>query len=390
MGAPFPRLPHWRRWRLQRRVCKQGRHLNQVHPRPLHLHDQINSSTMGERAVITSNWIDAHSPIANEHMSVTTVSRNTLFPNVVLVVQSPLHLSNFHKYTTSHPDQAWCTKLLQGIECGVNIGFQGERMSMVSDNWKSALDHLEVNMSILPMRVAAGCKAGPFTQPPFPDFVRSLMGKVTKKGSFPVKYRIIHNLSWPPEDSINDHIDLDSFRCFYWSFDDAVAIIVKHEVGALSTKMDLDDAFKHIPIRIQDWPLLGSSWDLQCPDSSTCCLYYMDLFLPFGLHSSLALFNKYIDALRYAMKTKYRACYIYLDDYFTFGPPHSPVCANNITTMIATCKELGFAINSDKVMKPATTTNFLGVDIDSVGVEAWIDPTCLSETIALLEDIAGH
>ena len=34
--------------------------------------------------------------------------------------------------------------------------------------------------------------------------------------------------------------------------------------------------------------------------------------------------------------------------------------------------------------------NFLGIDINSVAVEARIDPTHLSETISLLKDIVGH
>ena len=87
----------------------------------------------------------------------------------------------------------------------------------------------------------------------------------------------------------------------------------------------------------------------------------MDLFLPFGLHSSPALLNKCTDALQYTMKSnKVHDLLHYLDDYFTIGPPHSVVCANNIATMIAMCEELGFAINMEKITKPATTTNFLG------------------------------
>ena len=62
------------------------------------------------------------------------------------------------------------------------------------------------------------------------------MGVVAKKHSYPVKYRIIHNLSWPPQVSINDQINLDAFRCIYGSFDDAVALIIKHGVGTLSAK----------------------------------------------------------------------------------------------------------------------------------------------------------
>ena len=98
---------------------------------------------------------------------------------------------------------------------------------------------------------------------PFIDFVGSPMGVFAKKCSFPVKYRIIHNLSRPPQDSVNDNIDLDAFRCFCGSFDDVVALIIKQGVGTLSAKLGLADAFKHILIRSQDWPLLGSSWDLQ-------------------------------------------------------------------------------------------------------------------------------
>ena len=79
----------------------------------------------------------------------------------------------------------------------------------------------------------------------------------------------------------------------------------------------------------------------------------------------------------------------YLDDYFTVGPPDSLVCANNIVTMVATYEELGFAVNPEKVTKPATITNFLRVDINSVTMEARIDPTHLSDTISLLKDYLG-
>ena len=58
--------------------------------------------------------------------------------------------------------------------------------------------------------------------------------------------------------------------------------------------------------------------------------------------------------------------------------------------MIATCEELGLGVNPGKVTKPATTTNFLRIDIDSVTMEARIDPSHPSETISLLKDISGH
>ena len=99
-------------------------------------------------------------------------------------------------------------------------------------------------------------------------------------------------------------------------------------------------------------------------------LYHIDLFLPFGLHSSPVLFNEYADTLLYTMKTsKVQDLLHYLDDYFTIALQHSLVCANNISAMITMSKEFGFAVNPKKVTKPATTINFLGIDIGSVAME---------------------
>ena len=155
-------------------------------------------------------------------------------------------------------------------------------------------------MEYLANEVVAGCKGLLFTQPPFSDFVGLPVGVVAKKCSFPIRYRIIHDLSWPPQDSVNNHIDPDAFRCSYGSFDNVVDLVIMHRM-VLCLQLDLADAFKHILVRSQDWPLLGSSWDLQWPDESTVCLNYVGLFLPLGLCSSPTLFKEYADALQYSM-----------------------------------------------------------------------------------------
>ena len=347
MGVPFPRLPHWGWQREQRRPYEWGRQLSQVLSSPPHPYKQIDGSIMEERAVTTTNRTNAHSPAANVLTSVTAVSRSTLLPNVVLVAQSPLHLNNFHKYLSNHPDQVWCSKPLNGIEHGMNIGFDDERTSIISDNCKSALDNPEVITEYLANVVAAGHKAGPFTQPPFLDFVGLPMDIVTKKHLFPVKYRIIHDLSWPPQDSINNHIDPDAIRCFSGSFNNAVALIIKHGIGTMSAKLDLADAFKYILVRSQAWPswahlvtsrliyglslLCGPLSPLWAAQLSGCVQWICQCH---SIHHA----NQQVQDLLH-----------YLDDYFTVGPPDSPVCASNIMTMIATCKELDFAVNPKKL-----------------------------------------
>ena len=66
----------------------------------------------------------------------------------------------------------------------------------------------------------------------------------------------------------------------------------------------------------------------------------------------------------------------YLDDYFMAGPADTSDCQCNIGKMVQVCGDLGFAVNPAKVTPPASVTNFLGIDIDSVQGVACINPEC--------------
>ena len=225
------------------------------------------------------------------------------------------------------------------------------------------MDNGSVVSDYLAAKVALRRKAGPFNQPPFSTCIGLPMGIVIKKCSDSVKYCIIHDLSWPPGDSVNDHIDPDLYCCIYASFDQAVSLIKKQGVGTLMAKLDLANAFKHILVHPEDWPLLCSSWDVPQTDSLVLQQYYVGLFLPFGLHSSRAIFNHYANALEFAMQANgIRDLLYYLDDYFTAGPTGTGDCQHNINTMVQVCRDLGFAMNPSKVTSPSPVTNFLGID----------------------------
>ena len=94
-------------------------------------------------------------------------------------------------------------------------------------------------------------------------------------------------------EAVNNQIDAKVIKCSYASFNDAVALTIKHGVGTLFVKMGLVDAFKHILVILQDWPVLGLSQDLQLPDSIVVYQYCVDFFLPIGLHRSPAFFSDY-------------------------------------------------------------------------------------------------
>ena len=131
-------------------------------------------------------------------------------------------------------------------------------------------------------------------------------------------------------------------------------------------KLDLANVFKYILVHPEDWLLLCSSLDASLPDGSVQQQYYVNLFLPFGLHSSPAIFNQYVDALEFAMWANcIRDLLHYLDDNLTVGQAGSGECQHNISIMVKVCRELGFAVNPSKVTDPSPVTCFLGIDIDS-------------------------
>ena len=102
-------------------------------------------------------------------------------------------------------------------------------------------------------------------------------------------------------------------------------------------KVDLKSAFRIIPVRKQDWELLGIRWRN---------LYYVDTCLPFGLRSAPYLFNQFADALEWILKTNYGLQWVihYLDDYLILGPPSSDQCRQFLQAFLKVCALLGIPV----------------------------------------------
>lgn len=103
--------------------------------------------------------------------------------------------------------------------------------------------------------------------------------------------------------SVNYKIPKELYTCSYTTNDSAIAYIRSFGLNALMiSKPDLSNAFHHILVDHRDWELLWSTWLLVMPDGSTHTSYFLDMFLPFGLHSLLARLSlKFVGDLRYFM-----------------------------------------------------------------------------------------
>ena len=182
----------------------------------------------------------------------------------------------------------------------------------------------------LERKLSLNRKIGPFLTPPFASFVGSPMGAVPKKLSIPKKWRLINDLSWPAAHSVNDGIPKKLFSCTYDTLDRAISQLKLHGQGALMSKLDLSDAFRHILVRREDWELLGSTWQIDVNGTLTTA-YFVDAFLPFGLRSSPALFLKYVDVLSFTMRDRRGSpIWNYLDDFWTCGPCPRPPLPNQL------------------------------------------------------------
>ena len=156
-----------------------------------------------------------------------------------------------------HPDRQFAKQIVDYAKYGVPVGYEGPRFYRESENWPSAIQYKEAVEKVIQNDISRRRKAGPFDHPPFETFVRSPMGAFPKKRS-PSKYRVIHDLSWPPGQAVNDFIPIENYRLQYMTIDYIIHRIKNHRQGILLANLDLEDAFKHIMVRPEDWDLLGS------------------------------------------------------------------------------------------------------------------------------------
>ena len=178
-------------------------------------------------------------------------------------------------------------------------------------------------------------------------------------------WRTIYHLSAPHGNSINDYINLDDYTLSYCSVDDAYAILNLLGTGTLMSKIDLKNAFHLIPVRPNDWNLLGICWRNK---------FYVDTCLPFGLRSAPFIFNQLSVAIHWILQHKYSVSHLlhYLDDFFITGALDTSECQNNLEAMLSVCHKINAPVKLTKVEGPSTSITFLGIVINTITMTASI------------------
>ena len=143
-------------------------------------------------------------------------------------------------------------------------------------------------------------------------------------------------------------------------------------------KFDVESAYRNVPVHSDDRYLLGMKWRGK---------YFIDMALPFGLRSAPFIFSSIADMLEWILKHNYNVNFLlhYLDDFHTLGPPNSPVCQNNIATCVKLFKEWGIPLHPNKLEGPCTCLTVLGIELDSLSLQARLPRDKFDRIAALLE-----
>ena len=278
------------------------------------------------------------------------------------IVSTPLHHDVWAHYLSDYPDKKFVASLLHIIKFGANIGFSATEVIRPCKNLRSALEHPGFIDSAINSMIANQQLHGPFLSPPFPSFCCSPLGTVSRKQN-PSKLRVINHLSWPQGSSVNDGIPDFEATISYDAFECAVQDLIASGPGSLMAKLDLKDAFRHIPIWPEDWHHMGLMWKEK--------LYYC-VVLAFGLCSAPYIFNLFAEALHWIIQRHIPArLQHYLDDFFLlFKTSQSPGYSSAaVEWVMALGRKLGLSFQDSKTVWPSTHIEFLGLELDSVSVE---------------------
>ena len=271
---------------------------------------------------------------------------------------SPIRVENWMEFFHSHPDNDFVSYIHTGLLSGFHIGFNREGPSLRSSsrNHPSALANESVVRDYIRTELEAGRFVGPVAEALTPLVHCSPIGLVPKSHQTD-KWRMIVDLSFPLNHSINDGISPELSSMSYASVDDAVKYILQLGPGATLVKLDLKNAYRIVPIHPQDQHLLAITWAGKT---------YIDRALPFGLRSALKIFSALADMIAWVFHCAgIRYQIHYLDDFLFIGAPNTDEGARALSTAIQILQFLGVPVAVHKTEGPATCVTFLGILVDT-------------------------
>ena len=248
---------------------------------------------------------------------------------------TPLAWETWDVRFAQHPDQRFWQYIVSGIRDGFRIGFDYQcPLKSSRRNMPSVSSQPQAIREYLAEECAVGHILGPLKAESVPGLQVNQFGLIPKKT--PGEWRLIVDLSSPEGCSVNDGVydHLCSLR--YISVDDALAVIRELGQGTLLAKVDIQKAYRIVPVHPSDRPLLGMQWE---------GAVYLDAALPFGLCSAPKIFTAVADAAEWVARSEGVSRVMhYLDDFLILSRPGSTECHQSLETLLDVFRDLGVPV----------------------------------------------
>lgn len=224
---------------------------------------------------------------------------------------TPLVIPAWEETLGPHSDRAFAQYILSVLCYGFQIGFNhSHTIQSASANMASAQLHPEVIDQYLGKESALGRTLGPFLASfSLPELQINYFGVIPKRQ--PGKWCLITNLSFPKGGSENDGIDCS---LTYTTVDHVADVAVRLGTGALLAKVDIESAYRLIPVHPDDCPLQAVRW---------CDQNFVDPMLPFSVRSAPKILNAIADTLHWHLQwNSIHYLHHFLDNFILLAPPH--------------------------------------------------------------------
>lgn len=305
---------------------------------------------------------------------IISKDKNPINLDIKNIAKSPINVEFLKKELSyyQHPDKYI---LLKGFTEGFSLNYSGPHFYTEAKNLKSVNQQPQVVKQKINKEVSLRRVAGPFQNRPIYSLRVSPIGIVPKKE--PGEYRLIHHLSHPSGQSLNDFIDQKLCTVRYTQFDEAVHMLQDLGKNCKIWKVDIKSAFRLLPVHPKDFDQLGYKFDSN---------YYIDKCMPFGCSISCSTFEKFACFLEFCMKRRMSSGKLlhYLDDYLG-GDKSYDASRMLMQNFVKLLMEMNVPMADEKTVGPVSVLCFLGLELDSDEMVVRMPTDKIKEIIARIK-----
>ena len=211
-------------------------------------------------------------------------------PPALTAVSTPLVIPAWELALQAHPDRAFAQYIIDGLRHGFRIGFnRGGGEPSISAGQHEVSPAAPGSYLTVPEQ---GTRPRSHARPILPLLLnpRAADQPVWGHPKGPDGKVAAHHGSFVPK---NDGICRDLCSLSYTTVDHVAEVAVDLGPGALMAKVDIESAYRLIPVHPQDRPLQAVRWRDQI---------FVDPMLPFGLRSAPKIFNAVADGLHWHLQ----------------------------------------------------------------------------------------